>query len=76
MSKRDYDSIVVGSGPNGLASAITMQSVSIAFAYMSGISFQISFSSHVTRRNKGIFSGNPAFYTRYFSQRVTCFFHP
>lgn len=36
MTKRDYDSIVVGSGPNGLAAAITMQQAGLSVLLIEG----------------------------------------
>ena len=36
MDKRDYDSIVVGSGPNGLAAAITMQKAGLSVLLIEG----------------------------------------
>src|SRR5215213_2789594 len=36
VSKRDYDTIVVGSGPNGLAAAITMQQAGLSVLLVEG----------------------------------------
>ena len=36
MHKRDYDSIIVGSGPNGLAAAITMQQAGLSVLLVEG----------------------------------------